>query len=422
MCDSSGVSCMAINKDSVAFTIFLGALGALPPLSIDMNLPALASTAVSLHSTESATTLTLSFFLLGFALAPVICGPLSDRFGRRPVLMVGAVIFALAAVACALAPSIDLLLASRLLQGTGAGACSVLAMAVVRDLFEGNEARARLSYVSIVRSIAPMIAPTIGVFILRFSNWRMIFALLALAGLLLLAAIAFGFKESAPHERQPLTPSALFSNYKRVLTDPVSCGYACINALMFGNIFAYVSNSPLLLIKALHVPAPIFGYIFGFTAFGIMVGAFVNGRLSTQGIAHRIPLMIGLSLACTSSLINVLLNISGYASVYTLVPFIFVCVFSIGLAGPNAAHGCLQPMPKIAGIASAVMAFIQMVMGAASSALVAFLYDGRSAAAMTDVMLGFALAAGAVYLFVVRPAERRAPTASTAAIAPDSPH
>lgn len=398
---------MEIKKDSFAFTLFLGGLGALPPLSIDMNLPAIPLAAQGLHTTESITTLTLSLFLLGFALAPVACGPLADRFGRRPVLIVGALIFALAGASCAIAPTIEFLLAVRLLQGVGAGACSVLAMAIVRDLFEGNEARARLSYVSIVRSVAPMVAPTIGVTILRFASWRSIFVFLAIAGVLLFAVVFFGFKESAPQERQPLTLDSLVSNYKHVFMHPISCGYAAINALMFGSVFAYVSNSPLLIIKAMHVPAPLFGYIFAGTAFGITTGAFVNGKLSTRAVPHKVPLVWGLVLAGLCTFCNLLLTLAGLTNIYTLVPLVFLSVFSIGLAGPNAAHGCLQPMPKIAGIASAVMAFVQMVIGAGSSALVAFLYDGKTAGAMTSVMFFFALAAAAVYLVVVRPAENK---------------
>ena len=160
----------------------------------------------------------------------------------------------------------------------------------------------------------------------------------------------------------------------------------------------------------MHVPAPIFGYIFAFTALGIMIGAFVNGQLSARSVPHRVPLVVGLSLSCLCSLLNVLINLAGFTSVCSLVPLLFLSTFSIGLAGPNAAHGCMQPVPKIAGIASAVLACVQMVAGAASSALVAFLYDGRTAGAMTAVMLFFALSAAAVYALVVSPAERRAPS------------
>ena len=397
---------MAINKDSFAFTVYLGGLGILPPLSIDMGLPALSYIAVTLHTTAGASALTLSLFLAGFAVAPIVGGPCADRFGRRPVLLSGCLLFALAAIACTFAPTIEILLAFRLIQGIGAGAAAVLSMVIVRDLFEGNEARARLSYVSILRSLGPMIAPTIGAWLLSFSNWRCIYGLLAVAGVILLIVTERGFEESAKHDRVPFTVSALKASYLEVIKHQVSFGYAIVNALVFGGMFAYVSNSPLLMIQSFGLSNQLFGYFFAGTAMGIMLGAFVNGKLSERNIPHTTPLFAGLIVACMATAINVGLTLAHLAAPLTLLPCLVLYTFSAGLIASNCTHGCLHPMPRIAGVASAVLTFTQMVVGAVSSAIVAFLYDG-SALAMTGIMAAFIFSAASVYFLRVRPAEKK---------------
>lgn len=398
---------MAIDKRSLGFTLYLGGLGALPPLSIDMGLPALSSIASALHASDAAAALTLSLFLAGFAVAPIAGGPLSDRFGRRPLLLTGSALFALSGLGCTFAPTIEVLLFSRVVQGFGAGTATVLAMALVRDLFEADEARAKLSYVSILRSLGPMIAPTIGAWLLLFFDWRYIYGTLCLGGLILFIVTYFGIAESAPADRLKLTPAALKESYRLVLSHPVAFGYALMNALVFGSMFAYVSNSPLLIIGEFGLSHQQFGYLFAGTASGIMAGAFINGRLSERKVPHSVPLVIGLTIACLATASNLAITACGAASAMSLLPGLIAFTFSAGMIGPNASHGCLHPLPKIAGVAAAVLTFSQMVVGSLSSALVAYLYDERTAFAMTVVMLGSSLGAALVYLLMVRPAEKR---------------
>ncbi|MDZ7959894.1 MAG: multidrug effflux MFS transporter [Aulosira sp. DedQUE10] len=293
---------MRIQPKSLGFTLLLGALSALPPLSIDMGLPAFPTISKALVTSPGAVGLTLSLFMLGFAIAQLGFGPLSDRYGRKPVLLAGCGIFALAGAICAAAPSIGTLIAWRLVQGAGAGAGMVVTLAIVRDLFEGSQARAQLSYVNLVMSVAPMIAPTIGGWVLAIASWRAIYGVLAVGGLLLVLAVALGLSESLERrDVNAIKPHRLINNYWHILSNPICLGYALVNALTFGCMFAYVAGSPLVMLNVFGVSTTVYGWLFASTAFGIMVGSFLNGRWSMQGVPPSRLLSVGLTVAVVST-------------------------------------------------------------------------------------------------------------------------
>jgi DHA1 family bicyclomycin/chloramphenicol resistance-like MFS transporter len=399
---------MRLRPESLAYIVFLSALGGITPLSIDMGLPALAGIGTSLHVTAAAAGLTLSFFLGGFAFGPVILGPLSDRFGRRPVLLSGIGIFALAGIGCTLATSLPVLLFWRLLEGVGAGAGSTLSLAIVRDLFDGATARVRLSYVGMVGTVAPMIAPTLGALVLAFAGWRSIYGFLALAGFLLVAAIAFGFTETHRGiDPTALQPRRLFQNYARIFRHPITLGYTLVGALSFGCMFSYITSSPLVMIGVLGVSPTFYGLTFAATALGIMTGGFINGRLSRRLVPANTLLTIGLSTSLLAAGLLVVVTHTPFASVATILPLLVLNTFCAGFITPNASQGALHPMPDIAGAASAVLNSTRMIAGAIAGLLAASLFDGRSAHAMAELMTLFSAASFAVYFGLVRRAERR---------------
>ncbi|MEH2067374.1 MAG: multidrug effflux MFS transporter [Nostoc sp.] len=399
---------MRIKPKSLGFTILLGALSALPPLSIDMGLPAFPTISRALLTSPGAVGLTLSLFMLGFAIAQLGFGPLSDCYGRKPVLLAGCGIFTLAGAICAAAPSITTLIAWRLVQGAGAGAGMVITLAIVRDLFDGPQARAQLSYVNLVMSVAPMIAPTIGGWVLAIASWRAIYGLLAVGGLLLLLAVGFGLSESlAQYDVNAIKPRRLINNYGKILSNPICFGYALVNAMNFGCMFAYVAGSPLVMLNVFGVSTTVYGWLFASTAFGIVVGSFLNGRWSMQGVPPSRLLSISLIVAVVSTVALVVISISSAAHVATLMPLLVLNTFCRGIISPNAIHGAIQPVPESAGVAAAVIGFLQMLGGSLASGLVAFLYDGHSAIAMSGVMAAFAIASYAAYTTLARPAERR---------------
>ena len=183
--------------------LLLSALSALPPLSIDMGLPALTQTSLRLQTSPAMAGMTLSLFMLGFAASPLVYGMLSDRYGRKPLLLIGLGLFAIGGVLCTVAPSIGWLLAARMVQGAGAGVGPTIAMAASRDLLEGVVLRRRLANLAMLRNVAPIVAPSIGALLLALGGWRAISAMLALAGIVLFAIMRFRFVESlSPGKRR----------------------------------------------------------------------------------------------------------------------------------------------------------------------------------------------------------------------------
>jgi DHA1 family bicyclomycin/chloramphenicol resistance-like MFS transporter len=398
---------MRIPPASLGFTLLLGLLVALPSFGIYMSLPALAATGAALGVAPAQAGLMMSFFMLGFAVAPLFYGPASDRYGRKPVVVFACTLFIVAGIGCALARSLPTLMMWRVVQGAGAGASMTIALAIVRDLFEGQAARTKLSYVAIATMIVPMIAPTAGAALLALGGWRVIHAVLAGVGLLLLLTMLVGFGESAqvdPANR--LVPSAIGRNYLRVLTHPVCLGYMLVNAAAFGALFAYVSGSSLFFIGIVGLRPEQYGLVFAATSLGIMGGAFVNSRLSARGVSPDHPLTIGLVLAAVSAMSLLAMTLSGWMPPAFVILLLVVGTLSFGLIAPNAMQGAMQPLPQIAGATGAATGCLQMTMGAVTSGLVAGLYDGHSALSMTALIALCSLLALLSYLLLARPAER----------------
>lgn len=361
-------------------------MAALPPLAIDMGLPALPPIERSLRASPAVAGQTLSLFLVGFAAAQLVLGPLSDRFGRRPVLLGGLALYTLAGIGCAAAPSALALVLWRLVEGMGAASGTVLAFAIVRDLFEGVAARVKLSYVSMVLGVAPIVAPALGAAVLPLAGWRGVYGALALAGLPLLAAVALWLGES----RRPGPAASVAGAYRAVLGDRRSVGFALANAASFGSMFAWISGSPLVLMGAMGVSARGYSLLFACTAGAILLGSWLNGWLAGRGVSARRLLhwSIAAQLAAAAALVALIL--AGPLSLLTLMPPLVVSTFCRGVIGPAAIHGAMEPLPHLAGVAAAALGCAQMATGAVASAGVALLYPTLGPLAMAVVMLAMA--------------------------------
>ncbi len=386
---------MKLNVQGSLFALFLGALAALPPISIDMALPALGPIAHTLHVTPGLAQLTLSFFMAGFAISPIAYGPLSDRYGRRPLLILGLALFTLGGLACAVSGSLDILLLARFIQGAGAGSGMTLAMAMVRDLFVGKTAQGRMAVITVVTNAAPMIAPALGAAILSHLGWRAIYIATGVCGLLLLLAILFSLRETAPrqHPRHEPLLRGVARSYRRVLGHRRAMAYILLNALGFSWMFAYITGSPLVYIDTFHTSTGLFAVLFACTGAGIVVGATLNGKLAHSGVQSRWLLLGGVITAtgCTAAL--VMLTLMRSMSLWSFLPLLTLTTASFGMVAPSAAHGALEPLGEAAGVGGGLLASLQMLFAAGISSVVAMLFPKFGVIAMTGSMCALALVA-----------------------------
>jgi MFS transporter, DHA1 family, multidrug resistance protein len=396
-----------LRPHSRAFTILLGALTTLASFATDMGLPVLAEMSDSLGIPAGRAALSLSVFMAGFALGPLAFGPVSDHVGRRRVLLTGVAMFTVFGGFAAFTRSFVGLLLWRFLMGTGAGGCSVLVVATVRDLFTGVEARVKQSYVNLAAGIAPIIAPTLGVAVATLGGWRAIYGFLAAGGAVLLSVATLRLDESLPQRREgSFEIRHALAGYARVFRHRVSVGYILVIALNFGCLFAYVSGSSLVLIGILGVSRRVYGLLFAVKSFGLMVGALSNAHLSRRGVSHARLIAWGLGIIVVTSVLLLVLTLVGAITPAVLVTLAVIGFVGQGIVRPNAVQGALEPVPESAGVASAVVSGLQMLVGGASSAIVAAWFDGRSAISVTAMMAVTALMSATVYVVVVRPAER----------------
>lgn len=397
-----------LSRTSPAFTVFIAGMVALPPLSIDLVLPALPAPAAALGIVTGRAGLAISLFLLGFALAQLVLGPVSDRYGRRPVLLASCALFTLGGFGCLFATGPALLFPMRMLQGTGAGGCAVIIFAVVRDLFEGAQVRSRLAAANAVMGLAPMLAPTLGALLLVLWGWRGLFAFLALGGLVLLVAAWALLGESIGPNRRRVGAGPLARGYLEVLRVRPVLGCALVSGLSFGFLQAYVVGSSFLFMGWLHLTPRAYGLVFAGIALGHVIGPVAAGRCAARGISHQRTLLAALLMALAGSLILAGLYLGGALAVRTAIPALLVVTTALGVITPTAAHGVLEPMPAVAGTASAVLGCVRMSGGALASALVSLGTDGGPGA-MIAVMLLCSAAGLAAWFALVRPGAGTAP-------------
>ena len=264
----------SMNPNSLVFTIFLGVLAAVPALSIDISAPTLALLPGVLDTSRLVAGLTISLFMAGFALGQLSGGVLSDRHGRKPVLLLGFLIYVTAGVACALSMSGVGMVASRFVQGFGAGTCAVLSFAIVQDLFQGAAARSKRAYVTVVVGTAPILAPALGSVIVELEGWRAVHVVLAAGGLVLLAVVWLCFSES--HVPRPPTIELTRQRPEPLRADTRFVKLALVNSLSYGAVFAYIAGAPVVVMDYYRGTSRIYAGIFACTAVAVAAGAWTR--------------------------------------------------------------------------------------------------------------------------------------------------
>jgi MFS transporter, DHA1 family, multidrug resistance protein len=379
--------------------LLLGALCALPPLSIDMALPSLPATGAALGVSSARMVLTVTVFMVGFALTPIVYGMLSDRHGRRPLLIGGLSLFALGGVGCLFAPTFALLLLARLAQGMGAGCGPTLAFAAIRDRLTGPRLGRQLATMTMLLNTAPVIAPSLGTVCLALGGWQGVYLVLASGGVFLQLAAFIAFEESrspraAERAGQNVTRS---SDTARLLRQPPVLLPGLVYAFSAGSMFAYVSTSPLLLMQMLGASPRLYAGLFALTGAGIVLGAFVSGRALRTPVSSMVATLgLGLSLVGPACAAALLATASPGPSL--VVGCMAVATFGYGLVAPVVAQATLDPVPGSAGTASALMNSVQMVCMAASSLCASLLFPSLGALAPSITMGGFASISAACFL------------------------
>jgi DHA1 family bicyclomycin/chloramphenicol resistance-like MFS transporter len=381
--------------------LVLGFLAALGPLTIDMYLPSLPTLTTDLHAGAAAVQLTLTGTLVGLAFGQLLIGPLSDAVGRRLPLLAGIAVHVLASVLCVFAPNLAMLGTLRVLQGLGAAAAAVIAMAMVRDLFDGNAAARLFSRLILVIGVAPILAPTIGGLVLGWTSWRGVFVVLAGVSLAIMAAAAVVLPETLPAAaRRNGGVRGTLRDYGRLFTDRVYVGLVLVAGLAMAALFAYVSGSSYVFQDEYGMSEQQFAFIFAGGAVGLIGATQFNVRLLRRWAPQQImagSLLAGLGFG----LVLLALAATGTGGLVGVLIPLWLVLTMVGLAMPNAPALALSRHGEAAGTAAALLGAVQFGVGAVAAPLVGML--GVGSVAMATVVFGGMLAATLVCFLVVRP-------------------
>jgi MFS transporter, DHA1 family, multidrug resistance protein len=398
---------VALDPRSGRVAVLLTGLVALGPLSTDLYLPSLPALVRFFQTDVASVQLTLSVFLVGFALSQLAYGPLSDRFGRRPMLLAGLVVYVAASIACAMATSMAMLIVARFFQALGGCCGPVLGRAIVRDLHGVQRAARMLAYISAATALAPAIGPIIGGYLEVAFGWRSNFIALTVFGGIVLLAVSALLSETNAHPNSRATRfRELIANYRTVLAHRSFLGYTLCVAFAYSWLFAFISGSSFVLIDVLHVAPEHFGYCFLVPVAGYMSGTLFSGRLTMRlGIDRMISL--GTLLGALSGSTMAALAWAGVHTIPAVLIPTFFCFMAGGLVLPNAMAGAIGPFPKMAGAASALMGFFQMGCAALLGYLVGQL-DNATPAPMALAMSAAGWGSFASYRLLVKAGRRSA--------------
>jgi DHA1 family bicyclomycin/chloramphenicol resistance-like MFS transporter len=370
-----------------------------------MYLPALPFIAAGLNATDAQAQLTLPTYFAGFAIGQAFYGPIADRFGRKPPLYFGLGIYNAASLGCALAPDVETLIALRFLQAAGGCAGTVVARAMVRDLFTGADAIRVYSRVLLVFGVGPILAPMIGSGVLLWFGWREIFFLLTAIGVLSMVLIFIRMPESLnPAHVKPLRLESIIVNYWRLFTHRNFVGYALTGGTMMAGTFAYIAALPFVIVNIYGHPSSYFSWVFGINAVGFIIASQINVRVQRTYSPERV-LLVALLLQMAAAAVFVIDVLAGWGGLFGILVPLFIWIATMGFVIPNTTGLAMGPFAANAGAASAMLGVLQFVLAAVSSGLVAAAADG-TALPMVGCMALFSLVALLINRFVVkRPAK-----------------
>jgi len=371
----------------------------LQPLSTDLYLASLPHLAGYFDATPAAVQQTLSLFVVGFGAAQLISGPLSDRYGRRPVLRGGLAVYVLASIACGLSPTLPLLVASRLVQAIGCCTAVVVARAIIRDAYPPAEGARMIAKASSLLSLAPILGPILGSYLQVGFGWRAAFGVLT-AFALLMALATTRWLEETNASRNPAATRLrpLLRTYGRIAASPAFWAYALPGSLSYAGIFVFISGSSFVLIQVLGVPTEYYGYCFAFGVSGYLGGTLACRRLLGRlGLART--LTVGSTLGCVAGLGFLAAVLGGVHHWAAVLLAQFLAMAAHGINFPATQAGSSAPFPQQAGAASGLFGFLTQVAALLAGTAVGLSHDGTLLPlALISAAVGALLFAGAALL------------------------
>ncbi len=390
---------VSVKNEKLLFIIIVF-IGSLSQITADLYLPSLPAIFHGLNTSVHAVQLSISVYMLGFALSLLVYGPISDGIGRHKPLLVGISICLLGGIICASAQTIVALIIGRLIQGLGAGALKVVPSSMLRDLFSGNKLVKYMSYTAIIGVGFLATGPLLGGYIQHYLGWRANFWFLVLCALLALLAVIFIFPETNKHlHPENLRIRTIKRNTMTLITNPIFIGYSFVSLLTFGALLAWLTAGPIVLQNILGLTPVGFGWAYTLTGIAFAIGAFINSRyVSHFGIESMLQLgLLGILIA---GLLMLVLKFLGFTNVFVIVGPAMVLLFGASLVFPNTSAGIFQPFPKIAGTLASLFYTMRVLGGAIASSILALSHDVNQIP-MAIAFIVTALAAWVIFYFSV---------------------
>jgi DHA1 family bicyclomycin/chloramphenicol resistance-like MFS transporter len=382
--------------------LLLGSLTALGPLAVDMYLPSLLAISRSLHAASGEVGVTLAAFFAGLGIGQLVCGPLSDRIGRRAPMILGVALFLVGAALCAVAPNVWFLVFARFLQALGGSAGQVVARASVRDRFGPQMSARVLSLLMLVLGLAPILAPILGGYLLLVGDWRSIFVFQAAVALAVLIATVFGLRESRTHAlRAEARGESPITTFRYLLGHPRVVGYTLAGAFNTGAFFAWISLSSYLLIEVYGVSPSNFGWWFAANAIGFIGMSQVNAHLMRWHTPELVLARARLASLIPAAVL-VVDAVSGFGGMLGVIIPLYVTLGSFGLVGPNTQAAAMNVDPARAGSISSLVGAATFAIGSAISALAGYLHDG-TARPLAGLILAMIVASSAALYGLAKP-------------------
>jgi DHA1 family bicyclomycin/chloramphenicol resistance-like MFS transporter len=379
------------------FALIIGLLGAVGPFAIDMYLPALPTVAADLGASTQAVQLTLSAFFLAFGASQLVYGPLSDLMGRRPPLLIGLGVFLAGTLGCAFAPTIEALVAARVLQGLGAATVMVVPRAVIRDLHSGPEATRLMALVMLVISVSPMLAPLAGSGVMAIAGWRWIFGALAIAAVAGIALTLFALPETlAPEDRAPLRPAALARGARRLLSDRDFMGLTLVGGFGMASFFVFIASAAFVYVETFGLSPTGFSIAFAVNSIGFFAASQAAAGLGRRYGMSRVTLTATTAFAATTAALFAL-TLAGFGSLPVIVGMLLLANAFMGFVIPTTMVMALDPHPDIAGLASSLGGTLQMLAGGLAIAMAGPFLDGTAAPMTGAIAVCAALSAAAAW-------------------------